>query len=178
MRVPIFRGLDARGGRKLRTYTHKWDNYSNPRCAHARPGLINDVIMEVVCVRGTMDSHAYFMRETASSLGIRGGKGPQCPLVSPPMSNSAVLRGETLDANVGQKFLAAAIFPRKCGRCVKIERQNFLGKIVAATEFPGDRKLFDAILQPRGARGEPLNLLGQSSTLLMKMLIIKKHGSD
>ena len=38
--VPIFRGLDARrGGRKLRTDTR--DNYSNPRCAHARRGLIN-----------------------------------------------------------------------------------------------------------------------------------------
>ena len=41
--VPIFRGLDTRGGRKLRTdthtYTHKHththtqDNYSNRRCA-------------------------------------------------------------------------------------------------------------------------------------------------
>ena len=40
--VPIFRGLDACGGRKLRTethayihtyiHTHTWDNYSNP-CA-------------------------------------------------------------------------------------------------------------------------------------------------
>ena len=41
--VPIFRGLDARGGRKLRTDTHTntRDNYSNPRCAHARRGLIN-----------------------------------------------------------------------------------------------------------------------------------------
>ena len=46
--VPIFRGLDARGGRKLRidthththTYTQTRDNYSNPRCAHARRGLI------------------------------------------------------------------------------------------------------------------------------------------
>ena len=42
--VPIFRGLDARGGRKLRTDTHThtntWDNYSNSRCAHARRGLI------------------------------------------------------------------------------------------------------------------------------------------
>ena len=47
--VPIFRGLDARGGRKLRTdththththCTHTWDNYSNRRCAHARRGLI------------------------------------------------------------------------------------------------------------------------------------------
>ena len=40
--VPIFRDLDARGGRKLRTDTHTntRDNYSNPRCAHARRGLI------------------------------------------------------------------------------------------------------------------------------------------
>ena len=42
MYVPIFRGPDARGGRKLRTDTHTntRDNYSNPRCAHARRGLI------------------------------------------------------------------------------------------------------------------------------------------
>ena len=45
--VSIFRGLDARGGRKLRTDTHTHthtntrDNYSNPCCAHARRGLIN-----------------------------------------------------------------------------------------------------------------------------------------
>ena len=40
--VPIFRGLDARGGRKLRTdtHTHTRDNYSNPHCAHVRRGLI------------------------------------------------------------------------------------------------------------------------------------------
>ena len=44
--VPIFRGLDARGGRKLRTdrhtyiHTHTQDNYSNPRCVHACRGLI------------------------------------------------------------------------------------------------------------------------------------------
>ena len=37
MYVPIFRGLDARGGRKLRTHTH---NYSKPHCTHARRGLI------------------------------------------------------------------------------------------------------------------------------------------
>ena len=44
--VPIFRGLDARGGRKLRTdrqthietHTHTRDNYSNTRCAHAFKG--------------------------------------------------------------------------------------------------------------------------------------------
>ena len=68
---------------------------------------------ECACVC-TMDSHAYFMKETSSSPGIRGGTGPQCPL---------------------QNFLAAAIFPRKCDRCVKIERLTSLGKIVAATEF-------------------------------------------
>ena len=36
--VPIFRGLYARDGRKLRTdtHTHTRDNYSNPLCAHAR----------------------------------------------------------------------------------------------------------------------------------------------
>ena len=31
--VPIFRGLDACSGRKLRVDTHTRDNYSNPRCA-------------------------------------------------------------------------------------------------------------------------------------------------
>ena len=35
----IFRGLDVRGGRKLRTDAHTYtltlDNYSNPRCVHA-----------------------------------------------------------------------------------------------------------------------------------------------
>ena len=46
------------------------------------------------------------------------------------MSNSAVLRGEV------SRCKSATEFPRKCGRCVKIERQNLLGKIVAATEFP------------------------------------------
>ena len=39
--VPIFRGLDARGGRKLRTNTR--DNYSNRRCAHARRWLKADL---------------------------------------------------------------------------------------------------------------------------------------
>ena len=45
--VPIFRGLDARGGRKLRTDTHTntRDNYSNPRCAHARRGLTSTVTL-------------------------------------------------------------------------------------------------------------------------------------
>ena len=49
--VPIFRGLDARGGRKLRTDTHTHthtntrDNYSNPRCAHARRGLTSTVTL-------------------------------------------------------------------------------------------------------------------------------------
>ena len=46
--VPIFRGLDASGGRKqrtnrhthARTHAHTRDNYSNPRCTHARRGLI------------------------------------------------------------------------------------------------------------------------------------------
>ena len=56
--------------------------------------------------------------------------GPQCPLVPPPMSNSAVLRGKVSRCKIATEF------PRKCGCCVKIERQNFLGKIVAATEFP------------------------------------------
>ena len=47
--VPIFRGLYARGGRKLRTDihththsdTHTRDNYSNPRYALARRGFNN-----------------------------------------------------------------------------------------------------------------------------------------
>ena len=39
---PIFRHLHTHGDRKLRpdTHTHTRDNYSNPRCAHARRGLI------------------------------------------------------------------------------------------------------------------------------------------
>ena len=58
------------------------------------------------------------------------------PSPSPsPMSNSAVLRGKV------SRCKSATEFPRKCGRRVKIERQNFLGKIVArqnilATEVP------------------------------------------
>ena len=70
------------------------------------------------------------IQEAASSLDISGGTGPQYPLVPPPMSNSAVLRGKVF------RCKSATEFPRKCGRCVKIERQNFLGKIVAATDFP------------------------------------------
>ena len=51
--VPIFRGLDARGGRKLRTDTHTntRDNYSNPRCAHARRGLII-IMCSITSARG------------------------------------------------------------------------------------------------------------------------------
>ena len=119
----------------------------------------------------TMDSHAYFMKETASSLGIRGGTGPQCPMVTPPISNSAILRGK-LDAQVGQNFLAAAIFPRKCGRCVKIERQNFLGKIVAATEFPGDRIPCDTGSKrngPASFKGRRYRTRGRSQCVLVKI---------
>ena len=45
--VPIFRDLDARGGKKLRTdtHTHTRDNYNNLRCAHARRGLNNSHII-------------------------------------------------------------------------------------------------------------------------------------
>ena len=56
----IFRGLDARGGRKLQTethththththihtHTHTHDNYGNPRCTHARRWLITASIFE------------------------------------------------------------------------------------------------------------------------------------
>ena len=38
--IPIFLGLDACSGRKLRTHTR--DNYCNPRCAHAHRGLMKD----------------------------------------------------------------------------------------------------------------------------------------
>ena len=48
--ISIFRGLDARGGRKLRTdthiHTHTRDNYSNLRCAHARQGLTSIPLKE------------------------------------------------------------------------------------------------------------------------------------
>ena len=72
------------------------------------------------------------IQEAASSLDICGGTGTQYPLVPPPtgMSNSAVLRGKV------SRCKSATEFPRKCGCCVTIERQNFLGKIVAATDFP------------------------------------------
>ena len=45
--IPIFRGLDARGGRKLRTdtQTHTRDNYSNPRCAHVCRRLITTAVL-------------------------------------------------------------------------------------------------------------------------------------
>ena len=46
--VPIFRGLDVRGGRKLRTDTH---NYSNPRCALARRGLMNSLVPQTLLLR-------------------------------------------------------------------------------------------------------------------------------
>ena len=87
-----------------------------------------------------------------------------------------------------QNFLAAAIFPRKCRRCINIERQNFLGKIAAATEFPVTPSLFIAAsLCPlafgsggeliwrshtlscgyiRQTRGEPVSLAGQSEDKL------------
>ena len=55
MYILIFRGLDVRGGRKLRTdththththtYTHTRDNYSNPRCVHVCRGLIICVVL-------------------------------------------------------------------------------------------------------------------------------------
>ena len=37
-----------------------------------------------------------------------------------------------------QNFPGAAIFPRKYGRPVKLERPDILGNFVAATIFPGD----------------------------------------
>ena len=74
-----------------------------------------------------MDSHAYFMKEAASSLDISGGTGPQCPLVPPPMSNSAVLRGKVSRCKSATEFPSCGNISysyRKCGRCVKIERQS------------------------------------------------------
>ena len=91
-----------------------------------------------------MDGDAYFMRETVSFLGIRGGTGPQCSPGSTTYVKLKLSRNsrETLDAKVRQNFLAAAIFPRKCGRCVKMVRRNFLWEKLSprqnfrATEFP------------------------------------------
>ena len=37
-----------------------------------------------------------------------------------------------------QNFPGAAIFPRRYGRSVKLERPDILGNFVAATIFPGD----------------------------------------
>ena len=63
------------------------------------------------------------------------------------MSNSAVLRGKV------SRCKSATEFPRKCGRCVKIERQNLLGKIVAATEFPRKNCRRDGCLNGSYASG-------------------------
>ena len=58
-------------------------------------------------------SHAYFMKETASSLGIRGSMGPHLCQTQPYFAANSRCKGVTE-------------FPRKCGHCVEIERQNFL----------------------------------------------------
>ena len=91
-----------------------------------------------------MDSDAYLMIETASSLGIRRGTGQQYSSSSTTYVKLSRTTRESLEAKVRSNFLAAEIFPiatfiRNAVAALKIERQNFLGKIVAATEFPGDR---------------------------------------
>ena len=44
----IFRGLDAHGGRKLRTEIHTRDNYSNPRCVHVCRGLVTVLLCPAI----------------------------------------------------------------------------------------------------------------------------------
>ena len=69
--VPIFRGLDARGGRKLRTDTHTntRDNYSNPRCTHARRGLIGASLSEPHLVRTMISLSVYiYIIESVDSI--------------------------------------------------------------------------------------------------------------
>ena len=62
-----------------------------------------------------------------------GARDPSAPWFRHLCQTLPVLRGKV------SRSKSATEFPRKCSRCVKIERQNLLGKIVAATEFPGDR---------------------------------------
>ena len=53
-----------------------------------------------------------------------------------------------------QNFLGAAIFPRKYGRSVKLERPDILGNFVAAMIFPGDDISCDTgKMRWAGARG-------------------------
>jgi len=52
--------------------------------------------------------------------------------------------------HAGQNFPGAAIFPRKYGRSVKLERPDILGKFVAATIFPGDDISCDTVNQHFG----------------------------
>ena len=63
--VPIFRGLDVHDGRKLRTetQTHTLENYSNPRCAHARRGLTTThvVIITTLNIYHTVIMHYYLI---------------------------------------------------------------------------------------------------------------------
>ncbi len=46
-----------------------------------------------------------------------------------------------------RNFPGAAIFPRKYGRYVQLERQDFLGNFVSATIFPSDRFFCDTGLK-------------------------------
>ena len=38
--IPMYEAADYSGHTYKHTYIHTWDNYSNPRCAHARRGLM------------------------------------------------------------------------------------------------------------------------------------------
>ncbi len=48
-----------------------------------------------------------------------------------------------------RNFPGAAIFPRKYGRYVQLERPDFLGNFVSATIFPSDRFSCDTGTAPR-----------------------------
>ena len=60
------------------------------------------------------------------------------PLVMQTISNSVVVHGK-LSTQRYNSFQAGEILHRKCGRCFKIERENFVGKIVIVTQLPGNR---------------------------------------
>ena len=43
------------------THTYTQDNYSNPRCTHARRGLISDFMQAIVLIRAVVLDHNVIM---------------------------------------------------------------------------------------------------------------------